>query len=111
MYAKEIDFSKYSSIKIGQPTTANIIEHDNESFEEGFVIGGAYNLIVSPKPKKIIMLSDSYNYIREDESNIYIGAATLGGRAMSYAKRNNLAGFEFLTHIPGTIGGMLAMNA
>ncbi len=111
MTTKTIDFSQYSSIKIGQPSQIIVIENDEESAQEGFVVGGAYNLIVSPKPQKILMLSSNYDYIREDSQNIYIGAATMGGRVMSYAKKHNLAGFEFLTHIPGTLGGMCAMNA
>jgi UDP-N-acetylmuramate dehydrogenase len=111
MFTKTIDFAKYSSIKIGQPTEVVFIERDEEALQEGFVVGGAYNLIISSKPQKIVMLDSKYDYIREDGDLIYIGAATMGGRVMSYAKKHALAGFEFLTHIPGTIGGMAAMNA
>jgi len=111
MTTKTIDFSVYSSIKIGQPTIVNIIEHDEEALEEGFLVGGAYNLLVSPIPQKILMLGSSYDYIIQDGNDLRVGAATMGGRLMSYAKKHDLAGFEFLTHIPGTIGGMLAMNA
>jgi len=111
MTQKIIDFSKYSSIKIGQPEIVNIIETDEDAKEEGFVIGGAYNLLVSQSPKKLLMLSSSYDYIKESNGMIFVGTATTGGKLMSYAKKNNLAGFEFLTYIPGTIGGMLAMNA
>lgn len=111
MTTKTIDFSKYSSIKIGQPTEVSMIENDEESLQDGFVVGGAFNLIVSPKPKKILMLGSNYDYIHEDGDLIRIGAATMGGKVMSYAKKHGLAGFEFLTHIPGTIGGMCAMNA
>jgi UDP-N-acetylmuramate dehydrogenase len=111
MTLKTIDFRAYSSIKIGQPTAVHVIEHDEEALEDGFVIGGAYNLLVSPSPKKLLMLGSAYDYIVQEENVLRVGAATMGGRLMSYAKKHGLAGFEFLTHIPGTIGGMLAMNA
>jgi UDP-N-acetylmuramate dehydrogenase len=40
-----------------------------------------------------------------------IGASMPTGRIVSYAKKHNIAGFEFCSKLPGTLGGMLAMNA
>jgi UDP-N-acetylmuramate dehydrogenase len=33
------------------------------------------------------------------------------GRIVSYAKKHNIARFEFCSKLPGTLGGILAMNA
>lgn len=47
----------------------------------------------------------------EDKQCMRVGAAVLGGVAARTALEANIAGFEFLDGIPGTIGGALRMNA
>ncbi len=111
MYTKTIDFSKYSSIKVGQPTEVLMIEKGDTIPTDRYLIGGAYNLLVSPTPPPLMMLSKDFAYIEEKEGFLEIGAAMPTGRIVSYAKKNNIAGFEFCSKLPGTLGGMLAMNA
>jgi UDP-N-acetylmuramate dehydrogenase len=110
LYFKKIDFSKYSSLKIGTNVDVAIIEQDNEIFD-GFIVGGAFNLLVSNNPQNLLMLGKQYDFIRHERNSLFVGAATMAGRVYSFAKQNNLAGFEFLSHLPGTIGGLIAMNA
>ncbi len=111
MFLKTIDFSQYSSIKIGQPTEILMIEKEDKIPKDRYLIGGANNLLVSPTPPPLMMLSKDFAYITEKENLLEIGAAMPTGRIVSYAKRHNLAGFEFCSKLPGTLGGMLAMNA
>ena len=111
MFFKTIDFSKYSSIKIGQPTEVLMIEEGDEIPEDRYLIGGANNLLISPVPPPLMMLSKDYATITEKDGMLTIGAATPTGRIVSYAKKHNIAGFEFCAKLPGTLGGMLAMNA
>jgi UDP-N-acetylmuramate dehydrogenase len=112
VYTKTIDFSKYSSIKIGQPTEVLMIEEGDEIPHDRYLIGGANNLLVSPAPPPLMMLSKDYANIKEEEEGmLIIGAATPTGRIVSYAKKHDIAGFEFCAKLPGTLGGMLAMNA
>lgn len=111
MYTKTIDFSKYSSIKVGQPTEVLMIEKDDVIPTDRYLIGGANNLLVSPNPPPLMMLSKDFSYIEEQEGFLEIGAAMPTGRILSYAKKHNIAGFEFCSKLPGTLGGMLAMNA
>lgn len=42
---------------------------------------------------------------------IYAGAGTIGRSLALYAMEHELAGLEFLSGIPGTVGGAVAMNA
>ncbi len=35
----------------------------------------------------------------------------MSGQLLSYAKKYNISGFEFMAKLPGTVGGMVAMNA
>jgi UDP-N-acetylmuramate dehydrogenase len=111
MFFKTIDFSKYSSIRIGQATQVLIIEKGDVIPYDRYLIGGANNLLVSPTPPPLMMLSKDFATIEQEGDMLTIGAAMPTGRIVSYAKKNNIAGFEFFSKLPGTLGGMLAMNA
>ena len=111
MFFKTIDFSKYSSIKVGQPTEVLIIEKEDTIPANRYLIGGANNLLVSPTPPPLMMLSKDFATIEQKEGMLIIGAAMPTGRIVSYAKKHDIFGFEFCAKLPGTLGGMLAMNA
>ncbi len=111
MFLKTIDFSKYSSIKVGQATEVLIIEKGDDIPSDRYLIGGANNLLISPTPPPLMMLSKDFAYIVEKNGFLEIGAAMPTGRMVSYAKKHNIAGFEFCSKLPGTLGGLLAMNA
>ncbi len=108
---KTIDFSKYSSIRIGplaQVKIINKIEKENENFT---VIGGANNLLVSNNPPKLAKLSKEFDYIKEKDGFLYIGGATPSGKVVSYCKKHDIKGFELLQKLPGLLGGIIKMNA
>jgi len=111
MFFKTIDFSKYSSIKVGQPTEVLMIEKEDEIPNDRYLIGGANNLLISPTPPPLMMLSKDFAFIHEEDAYLTIGSAMPTGRIVSYTKKHNIAGFEFCSKLPGTLGGMLAMNA
>ncbi|HFC03875.1 MAG TPA: UDP-N-acetylmuramate dehydrogenase [Nitratifractor salsuginis] len=111
MFFRSIDFSKYSSIKIGPEVDVLMIEKEDEIPEDRYLIGGANNLLLSPAPPPLMMLSKDFDYCRIDGEILEIGAATPTGKILSFARKNDLAGFEFVAKLPGTLGGMLAMNA
>ncbi len=111
MKKRSIDFKKYSSIKIGPTLEVWIIEREDEDRKEFFIIGGANNLLISDNPPPLAMLSKKYSYIEHKDNKLFIGAATPGGVVHSFCKRYNIGGFEFLKSLPGTIGGMVKMNA
>ena len=111
MFFKTVDFSKYSSIKIGQAAEVLMIEEGDKIPSDRYLIGGANNLLVSPTPPALMMLSKDFATIREEDAMLTIGAAMPTGRILSYARKHDIAGFEFCSKLPGTLGGMLAMNA
>ena len=111
MFFKTIDFSKYASIKIGQSTEVLILEKNDPVPKDRYLIGGANNLLISPAPPPLMMLGKDFAFIEEKDGMLVIGAAMPTGRIVSYAKRHDIAGFEFCAKLPGTLGGMLAMNA
>jgi len=111
MFFKTIDFSKYSSIKVGQPTEVLMLEKGDTLPKDRYLIGGANNLLVSPNPPPLMMLSKDFANIKQENNMLIIGAAMPTGRIVSYAKKHDISGFEFCSKLPGTLGGMLAMNA
>ncbi len=79
-----------------------------------FVLGVGSNILIRDGGFRgcVIRLGRSFNYVRhEDTSAIIAGAATLDLNVALYAAEQGLGGLEFLSGIPGTIGGALAMNA
>jgi len=107
---KTIDFSKFSSIRIGSIVEVALIE--NDVVPQGhLIVGAANNVLISPTPPPLMILSKEYDFIRLEEDGLHIGAATPGGRVVSFCKKNDIAHFEYLSKLPGTLGGMLKMNA
>ena len=88
-----------------------IVERGDSLPTERYLVGGANNLLLSPNPPPLMMLGKSFASIELEEELLTIGAAMPTGRIVSFAKRHNLSGFEFFAKLPGTLGGMLAMNA
>ena len=111
MFIKTIDFSKYSSIKVGQETEVLMLEKDDTIPNDRYLIGAANNLLISPNPPPLMMLSKDFSNIEKEDDMLIIGSAMPTGRIISYAKKYDISGFEFCSKLPGTLGGMLAMNA
>ncbi len=106
-----IDFSKYSSIRIGPRVEVEVIDEIKHFSSETIMIGGANNLLVSPSPPPLAMLSKRFASIMIDEDKLVIGAAAMSGRIHSFCKKHDIKGFEYLSKLPGTLGGLIKMNA
>ena len=111
MFFKSVNFSKFSSIKIGQLEKVLMLERYDNIPKDRLIIGHANNLLVSPTPPPLMMLSKDFSFIELNGDILTIGCATPTGKIVSFAKKNNLAGFEFISKLPGSLGGMIAMNA
>jgi UDP-N-acetylmuramate dehydrogenase len=111
MYFKTIDFSKFSSIKVGVPIEVLMVERGDVIPKDRMIIGHANNLLVSSNPPPLMMLSKEFSFMELEDEVLTVGCATPTGKLLSFAKKNDLAGFEFISKLPGSIGGMLAMNA
>ena len=82
--------------------------------EKIFILGAGSNTLISDKffDGVVIKLSKNFNNISLLDENIIIaGSAVLDNSLSDFAMNNNLSGFEFLSCIPGTIGGGIKMNA
>ena len=60
----------------------------------------------------IIKLSSKFSFInRLDENILEVGAGTLDKTLSRYATDNSISNFEFLSCIPGSLGGTIRMNS
>lgn len=59
----------------------------------------------------VLLLHGALSELRMDGELIYAQAGVAGAKLARFAASNNLCGAEFFAGIPGTLGGMLAMNA
>jgi UDP-N-acetylmuramate dehydrogenase len=77
-----------------------------------YILGGGSNLLVTDNPieKCVIKLGEEFNYIRK-EKYLEVGSRTPLSHLIKYVSANNLGGFDNLTGIPATIGGLVMMNA
>ncbi|WP_158929827.1 UDP-N-acetylmuramate dehydrogenase [Acidisphaera sp. S103] len=77
------------------------------------VIGACSNLIVRDGglPGVTIRLARGFSTITAEADGIIAGAAALDVTVAEHAAATGLGGLEFLSGIPGSIGGAVAMNA
>ena len=82
--------------------------------EKVFVLGAGSNTLITDNlfDGVVIKLSKNFNNISLlGEDVIIAGSAVLDKSLSDFALKNDLSGFEFLSCIPGTIGGGIKMNA
>jgi UDP-N-acetylmuramate dehydrogenase len=77
------------------------------------VIGAASNLIIRDGgiPGVVIKLARGFNQVAVEADGIVAGAAALDVTVAEHAAAAGFSGLEFLSGIPGSIGGAVAMNA
>ena len=109
-YFEQIDFKKYSSIKIG-PVVEVLVINEIGDYSDYQIIGQGNNILVSNHPPKFAKLGKVFDYIEQKEDKLHVGCATKSGKLLSYAKKHDLANFEFLGKLPGNLGGLIKMNA
>ena len=82
--------------------------------EKIFILGAGSNTLISDNlfDGAVIKLSKNFNNISLLGEDIIIAGGAVTDRSLSdFALKNSLSGFEFLSCIPGTIGGGIRMNA
>lgn len=77
------------------------------------VLGAASNVIVRDGgiPGVVIRLGPAFGKVSTDGLTVRAGAAALDARVSVSAANAGVAGLEFFSGVPGTIGGALRMNA
>lgn len=92
----------------------SLIQFLNKSDIEYCVIGNGSNLLVSDKGIRgvVIQLSDTFDEVEYiDDVTVKVMSGMMLSRLGNKLADNGLAGFEFATGIPGSVGGAVRMNA
>lgn len=111
MNFKQINFSKFSSIKIGETLNVALLEDCRDYNEEYYLLGSCNNTLIGTQPPPLMILDKKYDYIKIEDNLLKIGAAAPSGKIASFCKKHDIANFEFVSHLPGTLGGLVKMNA
>ena len=82
--------------------------------EKIFILGAGSNTLVTDKKFNgvVIKLTQNFNNISLHSELIIVAGSAVTDKSLSnFAMENSLGGFEFLSCIPGTVGGGIKMNA
>ena len=115
---------KHTTFRVGGPADyfvlptevsqiTNIIELCKAEQIPYFILGNGSNLLVSDKGYRgvVIQIYKNMNQIQIDGCKIKAQAGVLLSQIAKKALDAGLAGFEFASGIPGTLGGAAVMNA
>ena len=121
---KDEPMKKHTSFQVGGPADyfvtpedkkqlAAVIRLCREMEKPYFILGYGSNLLVSDSGYRGvgIHVGKSLGQIRGEENRIVAGAGAMLSRVAAFACDAGLAGFEFASGIPGTVGGAMVMNA
>ena len=88
---------------------------DNKKYKLNITtLGAGSNTLIRDNGVKgvVIKLGPNYSNINLlNKQTLEIGAATLDKKIANFAKENGIGNFEFLSCIPGSIGGAVVMNS
>ena len=82
--------------------------------EKIFVLGAGSNILITDKKFDgfVVKLGKNFSNISLLPNNIVVAGSAVSDKNLSnFALENNIGGFEFLSCIPGTIGGGLRINS
>ena len=118
------DLSKLSWFNLGGPATVifkpknlnelSLFLQEIKGSAKIKVLGAGSNTLIRDGGFEgiIIKLGKSFSHLSLFNENIIIaGASSLDKGVSNFAYENSLSGFEFLSCIPGTIGGAIRMNS
>tara|TARA_X000001036_G_scaffold302765_1_gene281823 strand:- start:6967 stop:7875 length:909 start_codon:yes stop_codon:yes gene_type:complete len=119
------NLSKYSWFNLGGPAEiffrpenkdqlVNFLNEINENNYKIHVLGAGSNTLIRDSGVRgvVIKLGSKFSDIKLlTKDTIEVGAAILDRKVSDFAKNNNIGSMEFLSCIPGSIGGAVVMNS
>ncbi|HHU51172.1 MAG TPA: UDP-N-acetylmuramate dehydrogenase [Firmicutes bacterium] len=123
-YAYDLPLAQITSFRIGGPADlfvelatpgqlGDVIEYCQKKNIPWFFMGRGSNLLVRDKGIRgvVIRLGRQFSYVKVEGRRLQAGAATPLSMVAETAARHSLAGLEFASGIPGSLGGAVFMNA
>lgn len=114
--------SKHTSFKVGGTADFFVIVNDVKELVytlkiakklkiKTFIIGNGTNLIVKDEGFRGIIIKLNFKILKKEGNEIMAGAGVAVALLSEFAYRHEIEGYEFLSGIPGTVGGAIKMNA
>ena len=124
-FSHDVKLSNYSWFNLGgnaeyffkAKDEKQLIEFLQEAKKQNLkttILGAGSNTLFRDNGVKgaVIKLGNGFSYTKLIKKNILdVGAATLDRTVANYAKESNLENLEFLSCIPGSLGGAIIMNS
>ena len=124
-FSQNVNLSNYSWFNLGGPAEFFFKPKDKNQLIEfliaakkinlkTIILGAGSNTLVRDNGVKgaVIKLGSNFSFTKlVDKEIVEVGAATLDRKVANFAKDNDIANFEFLSCIPGSIGGAVIMNS
>ena len=124
-FTRNVNLSNYSWFNLGgnaeyfykAKNEKQLIEFLQEAKKKNLkitILGAGSNTLFRDNGVKgvVVKLGNEFSYTKLINKNILeVGAATLDRKVAYYAKENNVGNLEFLSCIPGSIGGAIIMNS
>lgn len=120
---EDIDLKKYTTYRAGGigkvlviPKNINglvkLINYAKDNKIKYKILGNGSNLLFSDKGYDGILIKlDEFDKLKVNGTTITVGAGYNLIKLCMFAAKNSLAGLEFASGIPGTVGGAVYMNA
>ncbi len=124
-FSQNVNLSNYSWFNLGgkaeffykakdQKQLVEFLEVTKKKNLKTTILGAGSNILFRDNGVKgvVIKLGNDFSYTKLINKNIIdVGAATLDRKVANFAKENNIGNLEFLSCIPGSIGGAIIMNS
>jgi UDP-N-acetylmuramate dehydrogenase len=122
-YREDVALARYTWFRVGGPAEVLFLPADRDDLQHFLagtpsdvpltVLGVASNLLIRDGgiPGVVIRLRGAFNETTLAEAGVVAGAGALDINVARFAAGNGIGGLEFLSGIPGTVGGALRMNA
>lgn len=115
--------ARHTTFKIGGAADLMVVPEDAEDLRAAlhfarskglpvFVLGGGSNTLVRDGGiRGMVILPEKFQGLEREENEVTAGAGVRTSRLLAFCSKQGLAGLEFLSGVPGTVGGAVWGNA
>lgn len=112
----------HTTIRVGGPAALFVSPYSPGSFIEIMrlakreaipykLLGGGSNVVCPDRYEGMVLSTRNLNYLSEKDGSVFVQAGVSVNSLLWFCLSHGLAGLEFLTGLPGTVGGAVYMNA
>jgi UDP-N-acetylmuramate dehydrogenase len=115
--------ARHTTFKIGGPADLAVVPEDAEDLKAAlrfarskgipvFVLGGGSNTLVRDGGiRGMVILPEKFQDLERAGAEVTAGAGVRISRLLAFCSKQGLGGLEFLSGVPGTVGGAVRGNA